>query len=123
MDREYRILVVDDDAEFCCATSEVLTGAGFTVRHTQSTHQALNIIDAGEWFDLLLLDVRMPPGQPHGFALARLIRGRRPQIKIIYITGYPELATNEPAAALGAVLSKPTDGSTLVAEVRRALVI
>jgi CheY-like chemotaxis protein len=116
----FHILAVDDDEASCYATSRTLTNAGFIVTHTSDALKALQLLDTDGRFDLLLTDIKMP-GQPHGFALANMARLRRPGIKIIYFTNYPELAESEPAARLGRLLLKRSEAAVLVDEVRRTL--
>jgi CheY-like chemotaxis protein len=116
----FHILAVDDDEASCYATSKVLANAGFVVTHTSDALKALQLLDTDGRFDLLVTDIKMP-GQPHGFALANMARLRRPGIKIIYLTSYPELAEGEPAARFGKLLLKRDGASVLLDEVRRTL--
>jgi len=116
----FHILAVDDDEAMCYATSKMLANAGFVVTHTSDALKALQLLDTDGRFDLLLTDIKMP-GQPHGFALANMARLRRPGIKILYLTNFPELAESEPAARYGKLLLKRDDGAALVDEVLRTL--
>jgi FixJ family two-component response regulator len=54
----------------------------------------------------------------NGFALARMVRMRHLDIKIVYLTGYDDVPV---IAAMGPILRKPVDAETLVATVRREL--
>jgi CheY-like chemotaxis protein len=116
----FHILAVDDDEASCYATSRALSNVGFVVTHTSDALKALQLLDTDGRFDLLLTDIKMP-GQPHGFALANMARLRRPGIKILYLTNYPELAESEPAARFGKLVQKRDDVAVLVDEVLQAL--
>jgi DNA-binding LytR/AlgR family response regulator len=50
--------------------------------------QALNVLDTPQHLDLMVVDVLMPEGRPHGLALARMASLRRPGLKVVYITAY-----------------------------------
>ena len=60
------------------------------------------------------------PGGVNGVALSRMGRMRRPDLRVVYITGYeiPGLE-NE---ALGPVLRKPVDNDALISVIKEVLV-
>jgi len=68
---------------------------------------------------LLLLDIHMPPGNPHGPAFARMAKVRCPKLRIMYVTGYPDLAGIE--ELLGKVLVKPVELNFLADEIKAQL--
>jgi CheY-like chemotaxis protein len=115
------ILLLEDDPEFADVASAALTAAGFGVLAVPHAEDALRILDSPQPLDLLLTDIRLPPGMPHGFALARLARNRRLHLKILYVTAYRDLAALEADQALGKILYKPIHPDILVAEVAQAL--
>jgi CheY-like chemotaxis protein len=110
--------VVDDDEGFREATTRLLRSAGYEVRAAPGYRVALEILESDERVDLLAVDIVMPEGV-NGLALARMARLRRPDIRVIYISGYdiPGLE-NE---ALGPVIRKPVDEDALLAAVAGAL--
>jgi CheY-like chemotaxis protein len=112
------ILVVDDDEAFREATAGVLRTAGYEVWTAPDYRLALEILEDGTPIALLLLDIVMPD-RVNGLALARMARLRRPNIGVIYLTGYdiPGLETE----ALGPIIRKPTDHDVLLDQVARAL--
>jgi hypothetical protein len=111
----YRVLVVDDDEACCYAVAKLIRHAGYDVVEASSFAPALTALEvAGQPVDLLLTDVRMTP---HGFALARMAGRRRPGIKVLYLTGYPELAAQETPLPGSKVLFKPIDPDALIAAV------
>jgi CheY-like chemotaxis protein len=82
----------------------------------------LKILKSLSGVDLILTDVIMPGGM-RGPELAREVRKRRPEMKILYMSGYTEhMALKnglvEPDVPL---LSKPFHRSELAAKVRAVL--
>ena len=110
------ILLVDDDESFCYSAERSLEQAGFSVLPAHDYQDALVALESDRRIDLLLTDIMMPKGI-HGFALARMARMRRLDLKVLYMTAY-DVPTVE---AVGKVLRKPIDDSELVNEVRNAL--
>jgi DNA-binding LytR/AlgR family response regulator len=86
-----------------------------------SSTVALDILEGADPVDLLLADIKFPPGQPHGFALAKMARAQDPSLAVLYLTGYPELANRDPASEFGKVLIKPVALATLVLEASVAI--
>lgn len=111
-----RILLVDDDEGFRYAAAKALRKGGFEVVDVPDYRGALEALDANQPVDVLVTDIVMPD-RVHGFALARMARMRRPDLKILYLTAYDLPATE----AIGKVLRKPVTDVDLVDEVRHAL--
>jgi DNA-binding NtrC family response regulator len=110
-----RVLVIDDDEACCYAISSILRQAGYDVIDACTFAPALAALDNTKRpIELLLTDVKMTP---HGFAVARMAQHRRPAIKVIYLTGYPELAELETPVPGSKLLSKPIDADALIAAV------
>jgi CheY-like chemotaxis protein len=112
------VLLVEDDAFFRESSAKGLRQAGYIVHIAADHRGALDILDDERPIDVMCTDVVMPDGLG-GVALARLARLRRPNLKIIYVTGYeiPGLADH----AKGPVLQKPIMTSQLVAEIGRLI--
>ena len=84
-----KILVVDDDPSIRDYVGNALRTTDFRVLHAGDGVEALKLIDSSpESIDVLLLDVSMP--RLNGNELARVIRSWHPNIKIIFMSGYPE---------------------------------
>lgn len=112
-----RILFVEDDETFAQLVTDVLRSAGFDIVVAPSYREALDVIERPtEIVDLLLTDIVMPNGV-NGFALARMARLRREDLRVLHITGY-DVPTNE---ASGKVIRKPIANDDLVREVQSAL--
>jgi CheY-like chemotaxis protein len=112
------ILMVDDDQTFREATATLLRKAGYEVLSAPDYRLALEILESEKPIDLLLLDIVMPD-RVNGLALSRMARLRRPEVSIIYISGYdiPGLERE----ALGPIIRKPVDHDRLLDEISRAL--
>lgn len=61
---------------------------------------ALDIVKAGRAFDLLLSDVVMPGGMT-GYELAWHVRELRPDLKVLFTSGYAEVASSSAQFAIG----------------------
>lgn len=111
-----RILVVDDEDDFLYAAEETLRHAGFQVKTAANYQKALDILGGSDDLDLLLTDIVMPNGI-NGFALGRMARMRRLNLKLLYLTAY-DVPTHD---AVAKILRKPITDAELVLEVRQAL--
>jgi hypothetical protein len=116
------ILLVDDNAEMRTVARRHLVSLGYQVSEAGSGQAALEILLAGDIFDLLLTDVVMPGGMT-GHQLAAATRYLRPGMKVLLTTGYSrsDLDNDPVGPATGAVLRKPYRRQELAAAVRAAL--
>jgi len=85
--KQGRILVVDDEAVVRTLIEKTLTRMGHSVDVIDDAGAALDIINAGTVYDVILTDVRMPGLS--GIELYPLIIRKMPSMKnrIIFITG------------------------------------
>jgi len=117
--RGERVLVVEDDDNVRQLVTQILAQAGYRVAPAADGHSAIARWDeaeaAGEAFDLLVTDVSMPGLT--GPALARALRGRRPSLDVLYITGFSAGETDLD----GPVLAKPFSPDELRDAVRAVL--
>jgi PAS domain S-box-containing protein len=115
------ILVVEDDERVRAISVEALRELGYSVLETASPSEALRLLDGGQPVTLLFTDVVMP--EMSGRQLADLARERRPDIKILYTTGYTRNAIVhngilDPGTSL---LTKPFSVEELAEKVRRVI--
>ncbi len=83
------ILFVEDEGAIRDMVERALRDMGYTVLTAADAEEALRISEAYEGeIDLLLTDVVMPG--MNGPELAKLIRRRRPQISVLYTSGYAD---------------------------------
>lgn len=111
-----RVLIVDDDDSFRYAIAKLLTDAGFTAAEAPDYRRALEILEDKQPLALLLMDVVIPG--VNGFALARMARMRHLGLKVIYVSAFDGIPTDE---AIGPVLRKPIEPDALLGEVRKLL--
>jgi CheY-like chemotaxis protein len=115
------ILFVDDCEDVLEVAALTLNDAGFDVMTAISGDVALILLEQRVPFRLLITDVIMP-GFLDGFALARKAREYLPDIRLIYTTGYREIAgVRSRGAPFGEVLAKPWIPSQLVEMVAASL--
>lgn len=112
------ILLIDDDDGVREVAAEVLTTMGYTVLEAPTGDQAVILIEAHPEIDLLFTDIVMPGID--GFKLADMIKFRRPQIKILYTTGFIHRVNDHLGIVHGEILSKPYHPDNLVAAIERA---
>lgn len=81
-------LLVDDEELVRASTSYMLAELGYRVIEAASGEEAMELIGAGESFDLLITDHLMPG--VNGTDLARMVRDSRPGTPILLVSGYAE---------------------------------
>jgi CheY-like chemotaxis protein len=81
-----RVLIVDDEPELRDYVAEVLREASFAVTAARDGLEAMRRIEAGEQFDLVLTDIRMPGLS--GLELVRRAKQRSPDLRVLFMSGY-----------------------------------
>lgn len=114
------ILVVEDEEDLRDLVVGILRESGYRVLAAGSGSEALAIIAKDPRIDLLFTDIVMP-GSLSGFALARQALSMRPDLKILFTTGYSGLAAADEVNSGSSMMSKPYRPSQLLAEVGRIL--
>ena len=85
-----RVLIVDDEAATRSVSERAFRKGGYDVTTASSADEALARIEQSlTEFDLFVLDLVMP--KMRGTELAHRIRGRTPDAKILYLTGYSDM--------------------------------
>jgi PAS domain S-box-containing protein len=85
------ILVVDDEPSVRRLIKDVLDDLGYHVLEAQTGADGLQILQSPRQVDLLVTDVGLPGGM-NGRQLADAALSGRPELKILFITGYAERA-------------------------------
>ena len=115
------ILVVEDNPSVRKTVLRQLKELGYQTIEAEHGRQALELVRDGLDFDLLLTDVVMPGGIT-GYQLADELRELRPDLRVLFTSGYTELAaTGETDVYKGPLLSKPYRKQDLARMVRAAL--
>lgn len=102
------ILVVEDDPRVRRVSLRRFKELGYSVLEAENGPAALAIIERGETFDLLFTDVVMAGGMS-GIELAQKARESRPDLKVLFTSGYaePAVMTQALLARHAAWLGKP----------------
>jgi len=115
------ILVAEDDGLLREYVSELLRELGYAVLTASSAKSALGMLAQTRRVDLLLTDIVMP-GQ-NGRDLVRAARELRPDLRVIYMTGYSRNAVVHQGRIEKGVelLQKPVSQTELAAKIREVL--
>lgn len=116
------ILVVEDDRLVRDYVLAQLHSLGYVTLQAANAAEALAIVAAGKPFDLLFTDVIMP-GKMNGRQLADELMKTRPDLKVVYTSGYTENAIIHHGRLDSGVLllAKPYRKSDLARIIRKAL--
>ena len=86
------ILVVEDDATVRMILSDVLEDLGYNVLLASDARPAIPILQSDRRIDLMVSDVMLP--HINGRKLAEIARAARPNLKVLFVTGYVENFTS-----------------------------
>ncbi len=116
------ILVVEDEAPLRALFAEQLEELGYEVVAVGNGAAALDVLRSERRIDLLLTDVGLPGGL-NGRQVADAGRTTRPDLKVLFVTGYAQTAaTGDGLLGRGMrVLTKPFDMDVLASRVRKML--
>lgn len=115
------VLIVEDDPAVRVLVSQVLSELGYAFVEAGDAHSALPIIESGQRIDLMISDVGLPG--MNGRQLAEIGRQIRPDLRVLFITGYAEHAAVrggflDPGMQL---ITKPFTFDLLTAKVREMI--
>ncbi|MGV6849994.1 MAG: ATP-binding protein [Marinibacterium sp.] len=116
------VLLVEDEAPVRAFASRALRLRGYTVLEAESAEEALQILDdPSVCVDLFVTDVVMPGMD--GPSWVRLALEARPDVRVVFVSGYAEGALGEagPAIANSVFLPKPFSLTDLTETVHRQL--
>ncbi|MCO4745343.1 MAG: response regulator [Proteobacteria bacterium] len=114
---ESKFLLVDDDERLRERTARALRDRGFEVVTADGPDEAMAALRQDPTH--AVVDLRMPKGS--GLPLVRDLIRRRPELRVVILTGYGSIATTVDAIRLGAVnyLTKPADADMILAAFAR----
>ncbi|MDP8265866.1 MAG: response regulator [Candidatus Aceula meridiana] len=95
-----KILIVDDE-EGIRESLKLILGDHYELILTESGIQALSCLDNAPDIGLVLMDIKMP--KMNGLEILKEMKARRPDVKVIIVTGYKSVETASEAVNLGAV--------------------
>jgi len=116
------VLVVEDEADVSSYASEALRELGYDVVEAADGEAALRTIEARDDIRLLFTDVGLP-GSTNGRQLAEAALRRRPDLKVLYTTGYARNAIVHQGQLDAGVelIVKPFTYAELAAKIRGVL--
>ncbi|TLX06925.1 PAS domain S-box protein [Rhizobium sp. MHM7A] len=115
------VLVVEDDARVRRVAVARLASMGYTVREAENGRRALEVLRENADIALLFTDIVMPGGIT-GDELAREVRVMRPDIAVLFTSGYSEPGLAEKGTVPGAEwLRKPYTAKELALKIRELL--
>jgi signal transduction histidine kinase/CheY-like chemotaxis protein len=116
-----RILLVEDDADVRAYSAEILRELGYIVRDVANPKTALEMLREDARISLIFTDMGLPG--MNGRELVNEARRIRPEIRVLYMTGYAEDSINE----LGVtdidvnIIAKPFTRQELVKKINMVL--
>jgi PAS domain S-box-containing protein len=116
------VLVVEDDALLRAYAREALEELGYVVLEAEDAQGALALIELHDEISLLFTDLVLPRGTT-GAQLAERVRARRPNVRVLFSSGYSRnaLARQEQLLPRSSFISKPYTIAALARELRLAL--
>jgi CheY-like chemotaxis protein len=115
-----RVLVVEDEALVRMLVVQTLEEAGFAVREAAEAEGALEVLRTDHAIRLIVTDVGLPG--LNGRRLAEEARARRPDMKVLFMTGYADSTLLENVLPDGfGLITKPFDLDDLAARAQALL--
>lgn len=115
-----KVLVVDDEAVVVNSIRKILTRKGFSIEEAFTCKDALAQVFAHD-YDLVLLDMKMSDG--NGLDVLQRIKAKRPDLRVVIVTGYASVDTAVEAIQKGAsdYMPKPFTPDELYSMTTRVL--
>lgn len=107
------LLLVDDDEPFLRRLAKAMEKRGFSVE-TASSVAAGSAIATARPPAFAVVDLRLEDG--NGLDVVEVLREKRPDARVVVLTGYGAIATAVAAVKIGATdyLSKPADATDII---------
>lgn len=114
-----RVLLVDDDVRATRMLARMLREDGFDIEVALDGASAIARI-ARDSADILVVDFQLPHAD--GLVIAQYARSRRPDLPVLFVTGYPELVERKKPLLVPhpIVLAKPVAYEALSSALRNA---
>ncbi len=111
-----KLLIVDDDRPFLQRLARAMEQRGYLVDTAETVNEGLRKAEANPPA-FAVVDMRLEDG--NGLQIIEAIRRRKPDARVIVLTGYGNIATAVTAVKLGAIdyLAKPADADEIHARI------
>lgn len=114
------VLVVEDARPLCEMISSMLRDSGYNVLQAADGVEALSLLESsGDRIQLVLTDIIMP--RMSGGELARRLSEIRPNLPVMFMSGYAEDPVLQGVSDGTSFLRKPFTAAVLIEAVRRVL--
>jgi two-component system response regulator RegA len=115
---EKTLLIVDDDKPFLQRVARAMEARGYIVKTADSVAEGVRQAESAPPA-FAVVDLRLEDGS--GLDVVERLRRRRPDSRVVILTGYGNIATAVTAVKLGAVdyLAKPADADDIDAALSR----
>jgi len=115
-----RILIIDDDIDFCGVLKSFLQRKGFETEIAYNCTDSLRMLRDGE-FDVVLTDFRLP--ECTGFEMLSRIKANKPELVVIIMTAYADIRMAVKAIKMGAFefVTKPVNPDEILMYVREGI--
>ncbi len=112
------LLLVDDDRPFLQRLGRAMEVRGFSVTTAETVLEGLAFVREAAP-DFAVVDMRLNDG--NGLSVVEAIKAKKPDAKIVVLTGYGNIATAVTAVKLGAIdyLAKPADADDVYSALTR----
>ncbi len=119
-----KILVIDDDSMVTRSLSNLLAKEGYSATTSQDGYDALDKIIRERDIDLIVCDIRIP--DINGIEVVKRIKERlkdmnKPDVPVIFITGYTDIELHIEAQNLGKLFLKPFDTKDFIDSIKEYL--
>jgi CheY-like chemotaxis protein len=108
------VLVVEDDADLCCAVVLLLESSGYEAVGVADGRQAFDLLQHGLHPRMILLDLSMPEMNGEQFRLIQLRHRRLASIPVVIFSARPDAQEVARSLHAPAVLEKPIDADVLL---------
>jgi len=121
-DRGEAVLVVDDEPAVRMLVTEILDDLGYVAMEASDGPEALAFLHSNARIDLLITDVGLPSGM-NGRQVADAARAARPELPVLFITGFAENAVvgDGPLEPGMELVTKPFSMEALGARIREMI--
>jgi CheY-like chemotaxis protein len=111
------VLIVDDEPAIRHLLAASLRSDGYDVIEAADGQDAIRAVEAASSLDVVVSDIYMP--YVNGFSLAIALRESRPELSVVFMSGYP--VDHALISAQTFMLRKPFLRSELLSTVREAV--
>jgi CheY-like chemotaxis protein len=112
-------MVVDDEPMIRRLVASALSSCGYRVVDAATPQQAIGMMDSHPALELLVTDVVMP--EVGGCELAERMRLKRPELKVLFMSGFEPGGVKVSVSNGTGFLQKPFRVTDLVARVKQML--